>query len=161
MLWLYLTALLPVALLLFLALYDSIVAALPRHPFTAVGKTILLVDDDPKVGKATGRNLKLRGFAVLLAADGETAVKIVKSYPHHIDLLITDIIMPGMSGPLLVEQVLAVRPLTPILFISGLADQNSLPQRIEERMAFLEKPFSAETLTQEVRHLLQPKAWAA
>jgi len=160
-LWLYLTALLPVILLVLLFLYHLVVASLPRERFTPIGKTILLVDDDPKSCQVTGRKLVQHGFLVLLATDGETALRIAKAYPHKIDALITDIIMPGMSGPLLAEQLLTVRPLTPVLFISGLAEEDSVPQRTQEGMGFLTKPFSIETLSHKVRHILEPAGHAA
>jgi two-component system cell cycle sensor histidine kinase/response regulator CckA len=157
MLWLYVTALLPVTLLVLVWLSDRAVTALPRPVFSPVGKTVLLVDDDPKICQVTARKLQRHGFMVLVAADAETALKIAKSHPGHIDLLIADVLMPGMSGPLLAEYLLAIRPLTPILFISGVAHEETLPQQTSPKMAFLGKPFTAERLTQTVHHVLDAR----
>jgi two-component system cell cycle sensor histidine kinase/response regulator CckA len=155
MLWLYLAALLPVALLVLMWLYNLVVGALPKPVFTPVGKTVLLVDDDTKIGEMTGRKLQRRGYVVLIAADGETALKIAEAHPGNIDLLIADVLMPGMSGPLLAEYLQAIRPLTPVLFISGVAGEDTLPQRTKPGIEFLGKPFTVERLTQKVSQVLQ------
>jgi two-component system cell cycle sensor histidine kinase/response regulator CckA len=161
MLWLYLTALLPVALLALVLLYQLAVRSLPRRVWKPSGKTILLVDDDAKICAVTGRKLQRYGFMVLAASDGETAVKIAKDYPHHIDLLITDVLMPGMSGPFLADYLLTLRPLTPVLFISGLAQEEGVPQTTRPGIEFLGKPFTTETLTHKVQQLLEEKCYAA
>jgi two-component system cell cycle sensor histidine kinase/response regulator CckA len=154
MLWLYLTGLLPVALLLVVFLYDAVISARPKTSFTPEGKAVLLVDDDTKVCEITGRNLQQHGFAVLVAGDGESALRLAKTYPGRIDLLISDVLMPGMSGPLLAEQLQTIRPLTPVLFISGIAEAETLPHRKEPAVEFLAKPFTSDMLARKVGQVL-------
>jgi len=161
MLWLYLAALLPIALLLGVFLSEEIMASVPKAAFTPVRRAVLLVDDDPKLCQVTARNLQRRGFAVLVAPDGETALRMAKTHPGRIDLLISDVIMPGISGVLLAEQFQAIRPLTPVLFISGIAEGGTLPRRDYPTLAFLGKPFTEETLRQKIGQVLAVSLSAA
>jgi two-component system cell cycle sensor histidine kinase/response regulator CckA len=154
MLWLYLTGLVPVGLLLVLFLFDLVTRRLPKPAFTPLGKTILFVDDDPRVCQSTGRKLQQQGFTVLVAADGETALHLARAHPSHIDLLVTDVIMPGMSGPLLAHYLQTLQPLTPVLFISGVAEGDGLTKQTEPRIDFLSKPFTGETLTRKIGQVL-------
>jgi two-component system cell cycle sensor histidine kinase/response regulator CckA len=161
MMWLYLAGLLPVAFVLLLLLYEITAARLPRPVFNPASKTVLLVDDDTRVCEITAKNLQRRGFMVLSAADGESALNIAKAHPGQIDLLLTDVLMPGMSGPLLAEYLLTIRPLTPVLFISGVAEGDTLPKRHMPRIEFLGKPFTVETLTRKVTHVIEEGGCAA
>jgi two-component system, cell cycle sensor histidine kinase and response regulator CckA len=161
MLWLYLTALLPVVFLLVVFLNDVRRVRLPKPIFTPLGKTILLVDDDPKMCDITGRKLKGQGFTVLVAPDGETALKLAQAHPGPIDLLVTDVIMPGMSGPLLAKYLQDIQPLTPVLYISGMADVETLTRETEPRIEFLVKPFTGDTLARKIGHVLGARGFAA
>jgi CheY-like chemotaxis protein len=161
MLWLYLMALLPVALLLGLFLSEEIMACVPKAAFTPLRRAVLLVDDDPKLCQITARNLQRRGFAVLVAADGETALRMAKTHPGRIDLLISDVIMPGMSGPLLAEQFQTMRPRTPVLLISGIVEGETLPRRAYPTVAYLGKPFTEEMLGQKIGQVLAVSLSAA
>jgi DNA-binding NtrC family response regulator len=161
MMWLYLAGLLPVAFVLLLLLYEITVATLPRPVFNPAGKTVLLVDDDTRVCAITAKNLQRHGFMVLSAADGETALNIAKAHPGQIDLLLTDVLMPGMSGPLLAEYLQTIRPLTPVLFISGVAEGDTLPSQHMPRIEFLGKPFTVETLRRKVCHVIEEGGCAA
>jgi two-component system cell cycle sensor histidine kinase/response regulator CckA len=157
MFWLYFIALFPVVSLLFLFLYDLAVSG----PSDSVPRTILLVDDDRKVCELIGKRLKQRGFTVLSVMDGETALIVADAYAQQIDLLIADVVMPRMSGPQLAERVKATRPNMPVLFMSGLVREASIPQWSAPGAAFLEKPVQFETLMETMSHLLESRRCAA
>src|SRR6202008_3002458 len=84
--------------------------------------TILLVEDEDPVRLFAARALRLRGYNVLEANGGETALEIVRNHPRPIDLLISDVVMPGMDGPTLVRAARRVRPEMRVLFMSGYAE---------------------------------------
>jgi DNA-binding response OmpR family regulator len=147
MFWLYFVGLLPIVLILLVLLYDVLMAR-ARPPLRR--RTVLLVDDDSRICEVTVRNLQRRGFRVLWAMDGETALRLARVQRRHIDLLITDVVMPRMSGVELAQRVRASRPSLPVLLISGAVE----PAEISgSGMAFLGKPFDTDTLIQKLHHL--------
>jgi len=112
-------------------------------------ETILLVDDEEYLRDALTRFLSEQlGYNLLSAGSAEEALDLVESYSGNIDLLLTDILLPGMSGPELAEKMLAARPGLRIMYISGYADQN-----LESHM-LLQKPFSIKSLAAKLRELL-------
>ncbi len=117
--------------------------------------TILAVDDEPALRAVIRRSLVREGYQVLLAEDGERALAVARSYPHAIDLLVTDVIMPGVSGPELSRRLRAERPEVGVLFISGYSFEENIPVTDGgEGMGYLAKPFDATTLANKVRQLL-------
>lgn len=124
-------------------------------PSTSSGETLLLVEDEPAVLELTGSILEHHGYRVLRARDGHEALRISKSHTGRIDLLVTDVVMPQMSGKDLAETMERVRPETKVLFLSGYPDDIIGEQgRLELGTAFLQKPFHAQALAQKVREVL-------
>lgn len=99
------------------------------------------------------------GHRVLSAANGRAAVQLAQKHPGPIDLLITDVVMPEMSGPDLADQLLQSRPGLIVLFISGYTDHALLHRgAIEQGTAFLQKPFLPDALMAKVNELLRENA---
>ena len=115
---------------------------------------ILVVDDEEMVRVSTARMLERRGFRAVLAATPDEALDILRG-DARIDLLISDIVMPGTYGTDLVLQARALRPGLPALLISGFADQQN-PEHgpIPDGVPFLPKPFDLPDLLAMVRSLL-------
>ncbi len=116
------------------------------------GETILLVDDDQHVRAVMRNSLRRRGYDVLEAQGPGDALVIAEKHPGRIDLLVTDVVMPRMSGPELVERVTALRPGVRVLMSSGYPDDVSFS--IYRRGAFLQKPFASDDLLRKVREAI-------
>jgi two-component system cell cycle sensor histidine kinase/response regulator CckA len=121
---------------------------------TGVG-TILLVEDEDAVRDFAVRALTMRGYKVLDACGGEEALDLVKDHNGPIDLLISDVVMPGMEGPELVNEMRKLMPDLRVIFISGYAEESfrNSPDRPEDCL-FLPKPFSLKQLTSKVKEVL-------
>jgi len=125
----------------------------PQHGW----ETILLVEDEEAVRDLIRTVLTEHGYDVIPARDPEHAVKLATSYAREIHMLLTDVIMPGMSGRELADNVLLHRPGIRILFMSGYTDNViTTGGMLEKGLAFLQKPFSPNTLVQKVREVLTP-----
>jgi PAS domain S-box-containing protein len=118
-------------------------------------ETVLLVEDEPVVRQLVAEILESNGYTVLQAADGASAIEVLRRHVGGIGLLLTDVVMPGMSGRDVARAVTAMRPGTPILYMSGYTD-SAIDQHgvLEAGLAFLQKPFSAQELTSGIRTLL-------
>jgi two-component system cell cycle sensor histidine kinase/response regulator CckA len=121
----------------------------------AGSETILLVEDQDAIRSLLAQILERKGYTVLPARDGREALLLSEKHMAEIDLMITDIVMPQMSGHELVCKLSATRPSMRILYISGYADR-SLEQMggASSEFAYLEKPFSPDVLMREVRAVL-------
>ncbi len=117
-------------------------------------ETILLTEDEDLLRAANREFLEARGYKVLLATGAEEALQICARHSGEIHLLLTDVIMPGMSGPDLANQVLQLRPGVRVLYVSGYTDTMIDPRVKSEGAGFLEKPYSLEVLERKVRSLL-------
>jgi len=121
--------------------------------------TILLVEDDETILKFTVSALKKLGYHVIPARHGKEALELLHATSPRIDLLITDLVMPFMGGWELARQVEALVPGIPILYISGYADNQTIPGGIlVDSVNFIQKPYSLHVLSQCIYNLLQPKA---
>ena len=121
-------------------------------------ETVLLVEDESQVRKLVFEVLQSRGYRVLAAKDGLEAVPLEEGFPERIDLLITDVVMPGMSGRELAQHLGAARPETKVLFVSGYTDDALLRHGATlPGTAFLQKPFALEDLLLRVRALLDAR----
>ena len=118
-------------------------------------RTILVVDDERDILNVVDAALSREGFAVLLAHDGNMALELFQNLQTPVDLLLTDVVMPGISGPMLVDRLLAMQPSLPVLFMSGYDDRQIVKRYVlKEGFALLPKPFSLETLCRRVNELL-------
>lgn len=118
-------------------------------------ETVLVVEDGEAVRKAVGFILRKNRYEVLEAPDARRALKILREHPGPVHLLLTDVMMPEISGPELVEMVGSDRPEMKVLFVSGHADRDGLVDDLPAREAgFLRKPFAMENLLAKVRELL-------
>ncbi len=118
------------------------------------GETIVLVEDDPLVRDVARRMLDRLGYRVLSAPDGAEGLDLIRSPSTCVDLLVTDVVMPGMSGPELATRARRVRPGLPVLFVSGYPQPAGSSGAVE----VLPKPFSVEALGTRVRAALAPVA---
>jgi PAS domain S-box-containing protein len=123
--------------------------ALPLRPPQG-SETILLVEDEPGIRELSRAFLENLGYAVLEARSGAEALRVAAERPENIDLLITDVIMPGMRGTELVSRLKETWPELKVLYISGFADLGDRPDA-----PLLEKPFAFETLGMEIRNILE------
>ncbi len=124
--------------------------ALPRG-----NETILLVEDDESVRAFSSHVLKQCGYAVLEAADGAEALRAVAAADRPIDLLVTDVVLPGLGGRLVAERFAQLHPGARILYLSGYTDDAVIRHGIEhERVHFLQKPFTPTALAAAVRTTL-------
>ncbi|MEM8591486.1 MAG: ATP-binding protein, partial [Pseudomonadota bacterium] len=117
--------------------------------------TVLLVEDEAPVRAFASRALRLRGFTVLEADSAEAALSTLQDDKVHVDIFVTDVVMPGQDGPSWVREALQKRPQTKVVFVSGYAKetftdrQSNIPNSV-----FLPKPFSLNELTQVVQDAL-------
>ncbi len=118
-------------------------------------ETVLVAEDDPVVSILLQRVLREQGYTVLTASDGHQAYSILRSGQTEVQLLISDVIMPKLGGPALVEKLRAASRCPPVLFVSGYTD-GALDglEKLTSDVDLLEKPFDAFTLTQRVRAVL-------
>jgi two-component system cell cycle sensor histidine kinase/response regulator CckA len=118
-------------------------------------ETVLLVEDEAGVRQLARTALEQNGYTVLEAAEGSEALDLVTRHPGPIDLLLTDVVMPHMTGPELASRLAVSRPGVKVLFMSGYNEDVALRQRLSgEPAAFLPKPFSPTMLAGTVRRLL-------
>jgi two-component system, cell cycle sensor histidine kinase and response regulator CckA len=135
---------------------DAPAATPPPPPAGARGgEVVLLVEDQPEVRQIARRMLQQHGYAVLEARDGAEALAIHAQQAGRIHALVTDVIMPGMSGRELAEQLTGRQPGLPVLFLSGHTGDAVLRRGVcEENVAFLAKPFAPDELARKVREVL-------
>ena len=116
--------------------------------------TVLVVDDEPEIRKLVTAMLTRNGYRVLSADTGQNAIRLFKSNPE-VALLLTDVVAPGMSGPMIADEIAALRPDIKVLFMSGY-DSTQVVQRyvVEKGYSLLVKPFSMIQLEQKIREVL-------
>jgi|HubBroStandDraft_1064217.scaffolds.fasta_scaffold00132_24 PAS domain S-box-containing protein len=126
---------------------------------TQVSGTVLLVEDELGLRAVVDESLRQEGYRVLLAANGMDALEVATRHQGPIQLLITDVIMPFVSGPQLAQSLKALRPETRVLYISGYtADKFADYPKLDPDLALLQKPFKLVDLAQKVRDLLNEGA---
>jgi PAS domain S-box-containing protein len=123
------------------------------------GETVLLVEDEPSVRTLVSTVLRANGYTLLEAREGIAALEISAQHPGPIHLLITDVVMPRMSGRELAERLVSLRPDMRLLYLSGYTDDTVVRHGVREaEMPFIQKPFSPAALVRKVREVLdQPK----
>ena len=120
-------------------------------------KNVLVVDDEPEIRKLVAAMVTQFGYTVLTADSGEHALTLYKNHAP-LELLITDVVAPGMSGPMLAEKLTALQPDLKVLYISGY-DNTKLVQKyvVEKGHALLAKPFTVKDLRIKIGELLHNK----
>lgn len=126
-------------------------------------ETILLVEDEDIVRDLVRKMLEQAGYEILVASDGRQALALSKEHEASIDLLLTDVIMPGMNGRELAERLWFSRPEMKVLYMSGYTDSRVFdPEMLDTGSAFLHKPFTMTDLTGKVREVMDaPRAGMA
>lgn len=129
---------------------DAAVSPMPRG-----NETILLVEDDPRVRSFACMAIERLGYRVLSAARGEDALELARTYDGPIDLLLTDVVMPGLNGRQTADLIAAERPAIKVLFASGYT-QDAIVQHgvLEQDINFIGKPYGAHTLAVKLREIL-------
>ena len=119
-------------------------------------ETILVVEDELKVRQVTSNILRGKGYTIYEAANGEEALRVAeKDISWNIHLLLTDVIMPRMSGKELSEHFKIMNPNTKVLFVSGYTDKTIVHHGVlKPGISFLQKPFSSSALIRKVRQVL-------
>jgi CheY-like chemotaxis protein len=118
-------------------------------------ETILLVEDEDSLRSLTRQSLESSGYKVLEARDGASALETNLRHKGTIDLLLTDIVMPGMDGRSLAQELIRLRPETKIVYMSGYTGQSYTERGpIAPGSFFLAKPFSRQVLTSKIREAL-------
>jgi CheY-like chemotaxis protein len=130
--------------------------ARPVHRWVQRGtESVLIVEDEQMVRELVTEILEAEGYEVMASHLGHDALRLSSEFPGALDLLITDVVMPEMSGRELAERLLKQHPETKLLFISGYTDDAIMRYGISEaEMAFLQKPFTPDELIRKVREIL-------
>jgi PAS domain S-box-containing protein len=119
-------------------------------------ETVLLVEDEESVRELVRETLIARGYKVLEAENGESGLRVAEAHGDGIDILITDVVMPGMGGRELAKKLLQIRPNLGVLFLSGYTEDTILHQgALSPGTAFLQKPFTLQNLARKVREVLR------
>jgi PAS domain S-box-containing protein len=134
-------------------------SAAPARPLLGEGggATVLLVEDEETVRSLTRRVLQRGGYRVLEAADASQALEVARGHAGTIDLLLTDVVMPGGGGPQVALAVTRLRPGTRVLYMSGYPGDSIAEHGLPPHVDLLPKPFSPETLLQRVSDALKGK----
>jgi two-component system cell cycle sensor histidine kinase/response regulator CckA len=136
--------------------------ALEAHSTTPVSRTamggtetVLLVEDEESVRQLVRETLEMKGYRVLEAENGQAGLEAASRFKDTIHLVITDVVMPGMSGRELAQRLVERRPETKVLYLSGYTEDAIVSEgTIESGKAFLQKPFSLQNLSRKVREVL-------
>jgi len=130
-------------------------ASAEAKPQRSGSETLLVVEDHPNVRAFLMQTLSAFGYHVLEAANGDEALAVSQRYPGKIDLVVTDVVMPGMNGKEVAQAIQAQRPGTPVLFVSGYSEEIIARQgMIEPGVWYLPKPFGPDALGRKVREIL-------
>ncbi len=140
------------------ALPEDIGKVAPADALPHGGGTVLVVEDDEQLRRLTHRALASQGYTVLEADRGSTALDIARRHKGHIDLLLTDVIMPDTNGRTLAETIRAARPGLRVLYMSGYPDGAIASHgMLEPGVAYLAKPFTTDAVTRKVREVLEAR----
>jgi PAS domain S-box-containing protein len=138
-------------------------AVTPAHaaPVTTDGVqagTILVVEDEELLRSLVRRMLQRAGYTVLAAGDGESAEALLTAHPGELDLLLTDVVLPGKNGREVADMVVGLRPGTPVIFMSGYTEDAIVHHGVlNEGINFLEKPFTRQDLLDRITAVLQAR----
>ena len=133
----------------------------PRAPTTAPTveggtETILIIEDSAEMRRMLATVLSSLGYTVLTAQDGQRGVEVAREYQYEIHLVLSDVVMPRLSGPEAVEQIRRERPAVRVLLLTGFADSKLLEGKSLAEISILEKPVAPELLATKIREMLEP-----
>jgi PAS domain S-box-containing protein len=135
---------------------EELTPTLPPQSEAGGCETVLLVEDEESVRELVRLTLVSRGYKVLEAENGECGLHLADSFKEHIDILITDVVMPGMGGRELAKRLLELRPGISVLFLSGYTEDSVITPGVHSSAtAFLQKPFTLQNLAKKVREVLR------
>ncbi len=135
---------------------DLEAAAADHQPLQGEGRTVLVVEDERPVRSLVRKTLESRGFRVLDAECGAAALELTEGRLDTVDLVITDMVMPGINGLELVERISALRPGIPVLFMSGYSREFLMEKGdLTRRHRIIEKPFTPSALLENARRILE------
>jgi two-component system CheB/CheR fusion protein len=118
-------------------------------------ETILLVEDEPSIRRLTGTLLRERGYRVIEAATGSEALRLARAHNDAVDLVLTDVVLPGMSGREVYDRLVGERPAIKAVFMSGHAEESIVDHGVlDSSFVFLPKPFTPKALSQKIREAL-------
>jgi DNA-binding NtrC family response regulator len=139
-------------------------AACVEHEAPSGRETILIVEDDQAVMRATAATLRKGGYTVLTASNGDEACRLVQPKADGIDLVLSDVVMPHLSGPEFAEYLASIRPDIPVIFMTGYSDHPVNSENghswIANHRAIM-KPFRPRDLLSTIREVLNDRAQAA
>jgi len=125
------------------------------EPATRGSETVLLVEDEQSLRRATAEFLTLQGYTVLEAKDGVDALAVAQNHGSNIDLLVTDVVMPNMSGGQLAKELGQLRPDTKLLFVSGYPGKTVIDHKVFDlETSFLQKPYTLKQFSLKIRAAL-------
>jgi two-component system, cell cycle sensor histidine kinase and response regulator CckA len=134
---------------------EPLVTERPSRTAPGGSGTVLVVEDESSVRELAIRLLKRLGYSVLQAANAEEALELVRGYTERIDLLMTDVVMPGMNGRELARRLTAIHPETRVLFASGYTENVIVHHGVVDRkLNFIGKPYSLQSLAVKVKEVL-------
>ncbi|HVP45274.1 MAG TPA: response regulator [Bryobacteraceae bacterium] len=121
--------------------------------------TVLVLDDEPEIRKIVSTVLTSKGYTVLTADGGENAIKAFQKHKQPLDLLLLDVVSPGMSGPMVADRITELQPGLRVMFMSGY-DHTKVVRHyvVDKGFALLTKPFTADQLVKKVREVLESPA---
>ncbi len=138
---------------------SEVVPPAPHQPEAGGSETVLLVEDEESVRELVKLTLLARGYKVLEAENGESGLQVADSFKDNIDILITDVMMPGMGGRELSKRLLILRPGISVLYLSGYTEDAVVTQgAVGPAIAFLQKPFTLQNLAKKVRDVLRARS---
>ena len=117
-------------------------------------ETVLLVEDEEMLRRLARRVLSQHGYTVLEAGDGDEALTVAEATGSPIDLVLTDVVMPNLSGPELGERISALQPLAKVVYMSGYLDADGASSAIARGAEFIAKPFTPSALIAKIRGVL-------
>jgi CheY-like chemotaxis protein len=141
---------------------ESVEPAVPRvaPELKGAGRTVLVCDDEPTIREVCSLVLEQAGFTVLEAANGREAIAVFEQHPDRITAAVLDIMMPLLTGDRAAAELLKRRPELPIVFMSGLTEEDVVRAALRNvgapRVTLLHKPFSASDLLRQLERVLAP-----
>jgi two-component system cell cycle sensor histidine kinase/response regulator CckA len=126
----------------------------PEASEDTTASTILLVEDDPMIRSLVSQTLEVQGYNVLLAEDGWEGIKVARNLKGNINLLFTDVVMPGLGGAELAVAMQELYPEVKVLFMSGYSRSQLDEEGVPSDASLLEKPFTPDKVVAMVRRLL-------